>query len=147
MKALLDREISTWDELAAHWPKDQAGLLDMLHSLKQAAGGLDRSRLELVCRPGVSISLRFSLHPAPGARQRPVFHLIDVAEFDGLLFLSVCFYADEMSDPQELGNLVPLGLFNEDGYCFDLDQPDPEYLAYILERQKEAHQAAAKQVE
>lgn len=142
MSALLDQKATSWEMLQQHWPQDQPGLFNTLRTLKQAAGTLEKSSWEMVSRPGVSISLRFSLQPVPAGRARPVFHLIDVAEFDGRLFLSVCFYADEMEDPGELGNLVPNGLFGEDGYCFDVDQDNPEYLDYILDRQIEAHQAA-----
>jgi hypothetical protein len=142
MASLLDQDITSWEQLTGLWPKGQNSLFQNLARLKAAALSLSGAALELISRPGVSISLRFSLEPVPKGRKRPIFHLIDVAEFDGQLFLSVCFYADEMRDPEELGNLVPLGLFNEDGYCFDLDQDDPGLTAYILERQKDAHQSA-----
>ena len=45
-----------------------------------------------------------------------------------------------MSDPNELGNAIPQGLFNETGYCFDVDEEDPELLVYLKERQIEAWQ-------
>ena len=141
---LLDEKIESWSELTERWPSDQSGILQSLTELKDAALSLKDARLELVSRPGISISLRFSLEPAPEGRTRPVFHLIDVIAFEDELFLSACFYGDEITDPQELGNLVLGGLFNENGYCFDLDEPDPELSAYLTKRQAEAHQAAAK---
>ena len=63
---------------------------------------------------------------------------MDVIEDVDGRWLSVCFYADTVSDPEERGNLVPLGLLGEDGYCFDVEEPDTVLEAYVLERIDEA---------
>ena len=141
---LLDEPVTGWSGLSEHWPQTQADLLKVLDELKTSALALPGAALEVVSRAGVSISLRFSLKPAPKANKRPVFHLIDVVAFDDELFLSVCFYADQITDPEELGNLVPLGLFGEDGYCFDLEEPEQSFTAYLKERQAQAHKAASE---
>jgi hypothetical protein len=67
-----------------------------------------------------------------------VFFLIDVVEAADERFLSVCFYDDEIEDPRELGNAIPQGLFQETGYCFDLEEDDPELVEYLRQRVIEA---------
>ena len=58
-------------------------------------------------------------------------------------WLSVCFYADAVTEPRDLGNLVPSGLLGEDGHCFDVEHPDGDLQRYVLERVREAMSAAA----
>jgi len=41
----------------------------------------------------------------------------------------------------ELGNLIPKGLLDEDGYCFDVDAYDEILLFYIGGRINEAYHA------
>lgn len=124
------------------WPAGQAGLKRAYEQLKTWAEALPGARASFLARPGVSYSLRFDLAPRPVGRQRPVFFLVDVVDDGGERFLSVCFYEDEVSDPEELGNAIPQGLFMETGYCFDLENDDPQFLAYLHERLAEAHAAA-----
>ena len=121
------------------WPPAQEGLKACLLELKAEAEAIPGSVGSFLARPGISHSLRFTLDPAPAGRARPVFFLTDVVDFQGELMLSVCFYAEEISDPEELGNEIPEALFSETGYCFDLDDYDPELLAYLKAR---IHQAA-----
>lgn len=126
------------------WPKEQAGLKTAFQRLMQYAGAKDGVERSFVSRPGVSYSLRFDLKSRPDSRERPVFFLTDVV-VAGELFLSVCFYEDEISDPEELGNAIPQGLFQETGYCFDVDDDncgDEDLLAYLEERIDEAHAQA-----
>lgn len=132
------------EEMLGSWPLEQTDLKQALLQLKDHAASRPGAALSFVSRPGVSHSLRFDLDPRPASRQRPVFFLVDVAPIGDELFLSVCFYEDEISDPRELGNAIPQGLFQETGYCFDLDRPEPEFMAYLLERIDQAHQAAAR---
>ncbi len=134
--------IATLEDLLAAWPQDQAPLRQALLELMDHAGSRPGAVLEMVSRPGVSHSLRFDLRPRPPGRERPVFFLVDVVLAADELFLSVCFYEDEISDPRELGNAIPQGLFEETGYCFDLDRPDDEFMAYLLERIDQAHARA-----
>lgn len=126
------------------WPQGQRDLARALTALKDRAAGLTGVAWEVISRPGVSHSLRFRLEPPPEGRARPVFFLVDVVPL-GLeqWMLSVCFYEDEVSDPDELGNAIPQGLFDETGYCFDMEEDDPALLEYCLERLAEAHRAAS----
>lgn len=92
-------------------------------------------------RPGVSASLRGS-HPAQEGRE--LFVLIDIIDDDPEhRWLSVCFYDDLVTDPEERGDLVPRGLMGEDARCFDLDGEDDEAVAYVADRVREAGARAA----
>jgi hypothetical protein len=95
--------------------------------------------LEYKGRPGVSHSLR-ARHEA---QIRPLFVLVDVIDDDpAQRWLSVCFYADLLSDPEERGDLVPGGLLGEDARCFDADSAENK--DYLLARIKEAAANAAR---
>ena len=93
--------------------------------------------LELVVRPGVTASLRAAA-PGPQVGPRPLFALADVVEDPDGRFLSVCFYDDAVSDPDERGQCVPRGLLGEDARCFDIDAPDPDMAPYLAARLAEA---------
>ena len=58
--------------------------------------------------------------------------------------LSVCFYADMIQDPDELGDFVPGGLLGEDACCFNLDENDEAMRDYIRARIVEAAISAAQ---
>lgn len=134
------------DQLARmleQWPAGQSGLKDAFLRLKARAEALPAATWSFVVRPGVTSSLRITLSPAPKWRSRILFFLVDVVPMGEEWMLSACFYADEVEDPEERGNLVPNGLFEEDGYCFDLDDWDPDLLAYVEKRLAEAHLSAA----
>ncbi len=126
------------------WPAAQAGLKKSLTVYRDGVLALSGVSESFVARPGVSYSLRWDLAAKPAARERPLFALVDVVPLGGdEMFLSVCFYEDEISDPEELGNAVPQGLFQETGYCFDLEGEAPELVAYCLARAAEALAAAS----
>ena len=109
-----------------------------LKSHLEALGGV---RLEFKSRPGISHSLR-AAHERQAAR--PVFTLVDVIDDDqDNRWLSVCFYAEMIDDPEDLGDHVPEGLMGEDAVCFDVDAWDEALLAYIEARMDEAHAHAA----
>jgi len=92
-------------------------------------------------RRGVSYSLRAGLK-GELATNRPYYAIVDIIrDSGGEPWLSVCFYADTVSDPQDFGNLIPNGLLGEDGYCFDVDPDDDNLLSYIEARINEAYQA------
>ena len=58
-------------------------------------------------------------------------------------WLSVCFFGDMITDPEEKGDLIPGGLLGEDGYCFDITEPDDKLAAYVEARIEEAYHSAA----
>jgi hypothetical protein len=94
-------------------------------------------------RPGVSYSLRVR-HRLQKTRE--LFLIMDVIDDDPEnRWLSVCFYPDMINDPEEKGVLIPLGLLGEDGYCFDLEEWDENYLQYLKTRLDEAREKASKE--
>ena len=70
--------------------------------------------------------------------------MVDVIDDDPeSRWLSVCFYGDDITDPDELGDLVPQGLLGEDGYCFDVTEHDARIIAYLGDRIGEAYARVA----
>ncbi|MBD5642092.1 MAG: hypothetical protein HDQ91_06700 [Desulfovibrio sp.] len=137
--------MATSDEIAqfvADWKTDSLALKP---AFMKYYGFLTQNpdlSLDFKGRPQVSYSIR-----AKHARQqkRDLFTLIDVIDDEPeSRWLSVCFYADLVQDPQELGDFVPEGLLGEDALCFNLDENNPEMEEYIFERLREAAANAAK---
>jgi hypothetical protein len=95
--------------------------------------------LEFVPREGITYSLR-----AKHVKQqnKPLFVMVDVIEGQPR-WLSVCFYADMITDPDERGDFVPQGLLGEDALCFDVEEYDEEICRYIEERINEAYTRAS----
>jgi len=105
----------------------------------------DKTDLAFVfkARPGVSYSLRVK-HKLQTKRE--LFVIMDVIDDPENRWLSICFYPDMITDPDDKGVLIPLGLLGEDGYCFDFEEWDEEYLQYLLARLDEAHENASKEM-
>ncbi|MDY6852608.1 MAG: hypothetical protein SV487_11125 [Thermodesulfobacteriota bacterium] len=140
---MMDTSI-TLEEISASWPSGQSGLGRAFGELAGKAGRRPGTKFSLVSREGISYSFRAALIDPPRDRVRPVFFLADVIISPSEpWFLSVCFYEDEITDPKELGNPIPQGLYGETGYCFDVDDYDPGLLAYLKDRMIEAHQTAS----
>ncbi len=96
--------------------------------------------LEFKQRPGVSYSLR-AKHVAQS--DAPLFVMIDVVDDEPeARWLSICFYAHMINDPEELGDFVPQGLLGADALCLNLEDDDAHMRGYILQRVKEAAKAA-----
>jgi hypothetical protein len=122
------------------WSGPDEAMRDCARRLFQAVFSLVDVVTSFVARPGISYSLR-----PKHIRQsrRPLFAIVDVIDDDPAeRWLSVCFYGDMISDPEDRGELVPGGLAGEDGYCFDLFAADPVLLAYLQERLAEAWRSA-----
>lgn len=93
-------------------------------------------------RPGVSYSLR---PKHKNQKSRSLFAMADIIDDNpDERWLSVCFYGDMITDPEEAGDLVPEGLMGEDGYCFDLYEYDADEIDYIMKRLDEAYRTASK---
>ncbi|WP_035237908.1 hypothetical protein [Desulfobacter vibrioformis] len=126
----LDALLNDWKDNDNQTRKAFSELVDHLKSLADTT-------LEFVSRPGVSYSLR-PRHAAQA--KRPLFAMVDVIDDDpDDRWLSVCFYGELVTDPQEAGDLVPEGLLGEDGYCFDMYEYDEQEVAYLKDRLTEAH--------
>ena len=115
------------------WTDDPSGVKKAFLRFKSVLEGLCDVSVTFVPRPPASYSLR-----AEPPRGRPVITMVDVASLAGERFLSVCFYADTITDPDERGDLIPGGLLSKDGYCFDVDSDDADAVAYVEARIFEA---------
>ncbi|MCP3943075.1 MAG: hypothetical protein GY710_16520 [Desulfobacteraceae bacterium] len=126
--------IDTWEENDTKTKQAFTELLDHLNSL-------DNITLEFNGRPNVSYSLR----PRHTNQQdRSLFAMVDIIDDDPAnRWLSVCFYNEMITDPEEAGDLIPQGLLGEDGYCFDLYEYDPAQIDYLKDRLTQAHKNAA----
>lgn len=97
---------------------------------------------EFIARPGISYSLRAK---NKNQKDRELFALVDVVDDEPQnRWLSVCFYADMITDPEDVGDFVPEGLLGSDAMCFNFDEDDKHASDYIAERIKEAAASAAK---
>lgn len=122
------------------WTDDPDGVKNAFLRLKSVLDSLDEATVSFIPRPPVTYSLRAE----PRRSGRPVIAMVDVASLDGQRFLSVCFYADTITDPEERGDLIPDGLLSEDGYCFDIDDDADDSVSYVEARILEAAAAHAR---
>ncbi|MFH1136020.1 MAG: hypothetical protein V1816_08025 [Pseudomonadota bacterium] len=126
-------------ELLSAWPAEQEELKRAFAELTKDLESRPGTTMSLVSRPGISYSCRASAARTGPGGDRPVYCLVDVVlSPTDPWFLSVCFYEDEVDDPEELGNPIPQGLFRETGYCFDVEEYDAHFLSYLKERISEA---------
>ena len=125
------------------WKDSPQQIRDSFVRLKDHLDAKDSLLYTFKARPGVSYSLR-AKHMLQ--QTRDLFVIIDVIDDDpDNRWLSVCFYPDMITDPEERGNIIPLGLLGEDGYCFDYDEWDEEFLGYLETRLDEAYEEASKE--
>ena len=123
------------------WTTDGAGTRDAFITFKGHLESMPDAEISFKARPGISYSLRAA---RPG-QQRELFVMVDVIDDDpDNRWLSVCFYGEMITDPDELGDLIPGGLLGEDGHCFDLNESDDARVAYIQKRMDEACRAAVE---
>jgi len=131
-----------YESFLADWSEDATGMRQAFQELVGILRDRDGVALSFKARPGVSYSLR-GTHSAQ--RERSLFVMIDVIDDDpDDRWLSVCFYGDMISDPEEKGDLIPGGLLGEDGYCFDLDTAEEGEVHYVAQRIREALDAASQ---
>jgi hypothetical protein len=114
-------------------PQCRQAFVEILTFIRRQEG----SSVEFHARPEITYSLRAVHHSQTG---QSLYALVDVIE-DEPRWLSVCFYNEMVTDPQELGDCVPGGLLGEDGLCFDTETATSELLIYLKERIVEAYRA------
>ena len=133
------------DELLQNWTDTPHLTKKVFLHLKDHLSNRPRLTLDFNARPGVTYSLR-AKHDHQ--HQRPLFTMIDIIDDDPAnRWLSVCFYGEMISDPDEIGDFVPEGLLGEDAHCFDIEEWDKGLLQYVTDRIDEAYvQAALKGV-
>lgn len=128
------------DGFLGQWPDEpmRECFIKMYRNVAEMAG----VELEFVSRPKISHSLR---PKHVNQSDRDLFGMIDVIDDDPeARWLSVCFYGDLITDPEERGELIPGGLAGADGYCFDMYEADDELTGYIIARLQEASVKAAE---
>ena len=126
-QAQLPNELATFLET---WTTDPNNAKDAFVRFKDFLLTPPDVRFDFKARPGVSYSLR---------------EIGDVVDDEPeARWLSVCFYADMVNDPDELGDFVPSGLMGKDACCLNLEEDDPAMRDYILARLGEAAASAAK---
>lgn len=125
------------DQFIADWKDNNTGIKQAFEELLIHVKAFDKTELAFVARPNVSYSLR----PRHQDQiNRSLFAMVDVIDDNpNERWLSICFYGDMVTDPEEAGDLIPGGLLGEDGYCFDLDTYDDQEIAYLKQRLTEAH--------
>lgn len=124
------------------WQGDTQPMRDWLRLFYQELSSMEGVTLTFVARPGVSYSIR-PVHE--NQTERDKFAIVDVIDDDpSERWLSVCFYEDMITDPNERGELIPGGLSGSDGYCFDMYENDETLGRELLDRLKEAGAAAAQ---
>jgi len=125
------------DQFFSEWKDNDTRIKQAFGELLAHLNTLDRTRMEFVARPTVSYSVR-PKHELQ--KKRALYAMVDVIDDDpDNRWLSVCFYGEMITDPEEKGDLIPEGLLGEDGYCFDLDEYDAKDLDYLKLRLTEAH--------
>lgn len=119
------------------WQQDNNGTKKAFLEFYDLLASKDSVNLSFKSRPGVSHSLRASVK---GKRENDrILTLIDIIDDEPEnRWLSVCFYAENITDPKEEGDIIPGGLLGEDGYCFDLFEEDDEMITYLKDRINEA---------
>ncbi len=109
--------------------------------LKEYLSKKDSVTLEFIPRPGLTYSLR-GVHA--NQKKKDLFVMVDVIE-DSPRWLSVCFYGEMITDPEERGDFVPEGLLGEDAVCFDIEEKDDDLIRYVEARLDEACQTASEE--
>ncbi|MGW8192988.1 MAG: hypothetical protein ACWGOX_01870 [Desulforhopalus sp.] len=133
--------LSEIDSFLDSWEKDQQPLQGWCRYFYQQLAALDGVVFDFAARPGISYSIRPRHINQTG---RDLFAIIDVIDDEPQQrWLSICFYADMITDPEERGELIPGGLGESDGYCFDMFESDEDQAAYLLGRLQEAGRTAA----
>lgn len=132
-----EKEKTEFSNFLGSWTNDPKNNKGVFFKLRDNIMKKENAVLNFKSRPGVSYSFRGSLEKQGENRLFVMADIIDDDPEDR--WLSVCFYGDMITDPDELGNLIPKGLLGEDGYCFDIYEYDEPMISYIKQRINEAY--------
>ena len=126
-------------ELLEDWKDGLQKIKSVFLDIKDTLLKKDDTILNFKSRPGVSYSLRASLNHRDNQKKR-LYALVDIIDDDPQnRWLSICFYTEMITDPKELGNMVPEGILGVDGYCFDLFEFDQHLISYIKQKIDQAY--------
>lgn len=125
------------EEFVSGWNDDAAGVKSVFIEFKKMLESFENAKINFNARPGITYSMRGE---KTSQTERPLFVMVDVIDDDPAnRWLSVCFFGDTITDPDELGDFVPGGLLGGDGHCFDVD--DATMQDYVAQRIAEAYAA------
>ncbi|BBD07452.1 hypothetical protein [Desulfovibrio ferrophilus] len=121
------------------WETDPNEVKSVFEHFKTVLESFEGADVSFNARPNVSYSLR----GACPEHERDLFVMVDVVDDDPAeRWLSVCFYDDQITDADDIGDWVPEGLNGSDARCFDVSTSDKDLVAYTEARIREAWQAA-----
>jgi hypothetical protein len=132
----MSNSIPELESFIEKWPETAEQNKKAFVRLKKYLATKAGVKLDFNPRPGVTYSLR-AVHE--NQTDKSLFVMVDVIE-DKPRWLSVCFYAEMLSDPEEKGDWVPEGLIGEDAICFDMEEYSEAGICYIESRMDEAIQ-------
>ena len=131
----LENFVSEWEETES---KTRQAFTELLEHLQK----MENITLDFNARPGITYSLRPKHN---NQTSRALFAMVDVIDDDPKeKWLSVCFYGDMISDPEEMGDLIPEGLLGDDGHCFDIYEYNTKEVEYLKTRLDDAYKSAQK---
>lgn len=121
------------------WTDDPNSIKPIFEHFKEILSGCEGANLTFKARPGISYSLR-GVCPE---QDRELFVMVDVVDDDPSdRWLSICFYDDQVSDPDDIGDWAPEGLGGLDARCFNIEEKDNKTISYVEDRIREAWDAA-----
>ncbi len=125
--------------LLEEWTSDSLYIKKAFIKFKDNLLKKDNITVNFISRPGITYSLRATVKENPQT-DKPLFVMVDIIDDDPEnRWLSVCFYGEMITDPDDNGDFVPEGLLGEDACCFDLEEEDNSVLEYIQQRIDEAY--------
>ncbi len=131
----LNNFISGWEETESKTKQAFTEIVEYLQNTENIT-------LDFNARPGITYSLRPKHN---NQKNRALFAMIDVIDDDPEeKWLSICFYGDMISDPDEMGDIIPDGLLGDDGHCFDMYEYDTGEIEYLKNRLDDAYKSAQK---
>ncbi|MCD6294096.1 MAG: hypothetical protein J7M20_04060 [Deltaproteobacteria bacterium] len=140
---LKKEDFKNLSDILDQWTQDEMNMKDAFLRLADRFSEKSRAVLSVVPRPGISYSLRARVKAED--EEGTLITMIDIVDDDpDNRWLSVCFYGDCVTDPEEEGDLVPGGLLGEDGYCFDLYENNQGAISYLEQRVDEAYENTLK---
>ena len=130
-------DIKEVSDLLNSWTTDNNGIKGAFTEIVSLLESLEGLAYSFKSRPGISHSLRANVDDNG---EEKILTMLDVIDDDPEnRWISICFYAETINDPDEEGDLIPGGLLGEDGYCFDLFENDKDSVSYLKDRITEAH--------
>jgi hypothetical protein len=128
------------DSFIAKWEENESKTKQVFIELLEYLQKTENITFDFKARPGITYSLRPKHNDQTN---RALFAMIDVIDDDpNEKWLSICFYGDMISDPDEMGDLIPDGLLGDDGHCFDVYEYNVEEIEYLKNRLDEAYKSA-----